>query len=409
MSEGTQLDLNKQTEDAAAYQNDSLRATKIGEKSEFEKDLMPVNPDDFSYALEHDMSSFQEGETITGTIRTIEKGGVIVDIGYKSDGFIPNHELTNDENESLIDTIEIGDKIKVVIEQLESKEGYTILSRKKAEQEENWNKLQELAKKRTPIQIKITGKIPGGLVGVYAGIRGFISASQVLTETEKDLMKFINQPLDVIIQHIDRKRRKVVFGKRMQKSKFSAEEIAQKIEQLEIGQVHPGTVENIKPFGAFVDIGGIEGLVHISELSWTRISNPADVLKVGDKVNVIILGIDKETQRISLGMKQLQADPWVQAKDTFQVGQWIDGSVSRIVPFGAFVKINENIEGLIHISELSTKRIANIEDFIKVGDPVHAKIIKLQPEEQRIGLSIKQAQESESTEKEHESVSITQS
>jgi len=332
---------------------------------------------------------FQEGDIIKGIVRSIEKAGVLLDISYKSDGFIANSEFSFDYDETPSSVLSPGDKVNVMIVKLESKEGYTVLSRKRAEYELAWGRLSKLAKTKETILVRVSSSVQGGLVVSYSGIKGFIPASQVAKEGEGDLAASMNQQLEVVVVQVDRKRRKVIFSNRVSKAKMNREEAQKLLESLEAGQVKEGRVTSIKDFGVFVDIGGVEGLVHISELSWSRVSHASELVKVGDEVRVFVLGVDKEAKRVSLGMKQLESDPWVKVSERYQVGQIVEGEITRIATFGSFMRLENNLEGLIHISELAHNHIERVEDVVKVGDKVKAKIIKLVPEEQRIGLSLK--------------------
>lgn len=399
MSEGTRIGEYKESAEVSSTassenQDSGFAATKIGEMSEFERSLMEFERSSdkeaqFADVMDRALVDFQEGDIIKGSVRSIEKAGVLLDISYKSDGFISNSEFSFDHDETPSSTLKPGDKVNVMIVKLESKEGYTVLSRKRAEYELAWNRLSKLAKTKDPVTVRVTSSVQGGLVVSYAGIKGFIPASQVSKEGDSDLSGFINQPLDVVVVQVDRKRRKVIFSNRVSKAKANKEEAQKVLDSLESGQIKDGRVTSVKDFGVFVDIGGVEGLVHISELSWSRVSHASELLKVGDTVRVFVLGVDKEAKRVSLGMKQLEEDPWVKVTERYQVGQLVEGEVTRIASFGAFMRLENNLEGLIHISELAHNHIERVEDVVKVGDKVRAKIIKLVPEEQRIGLSLK--------------------
>jgi small subunit ribosomal protein S1 len=413
MSEGTKIGEYKDNQDfSAAVKRESdtessaeLSATKIGEMSEFEKSLVqdqqskqpqqqpkeePSGGNELSFADEMDrlLMDYQEGDIIKGTVRSIEKSGVLVDIRYKSDGFISNSEFSNDPDVQPGDILNIGDEVSVFIEKLESKEGYTVLSRKKVEYEEAWSGLIDFTRSKEAVDVKITSKVQGGLVAEYYGIKGFVPASQVVKGAEEALDEFVGSTLNVIVLKADRRRRKVIFSHKLagQKNTGNRDEI---LSELEVGQVRDGRVSSIKDFGVFVDLGGVEGLVHISELSWSHVSHPGDIVKLGDEVRVFVLGVDKETGRISLGMKQLEPDPWVKVSENYAVGQVIKGKISRTMPFGAFITVEGSLEGLIHISELSYDHVDNVEDVVRPGDEVEARIIKLIPEEQKIGLSLK--------------------
>ncbi len=391
MSEGTRIgEETGATELSIASVVDAapvnLKPTKIGEASDFSQEF---GEGSFAEAMETMILDYQDGDVIKGTVRRIEKSGVMVDIAHKSEGYVSNAEFSFDPEDSPADIVKPGDEINVLILKLESKEGYTVLSRRRAEYEIAWNTLSRFAKTREIVSVRIVSKVEGGLVVSYNGIKGFIPASQVIREAEDSLESFIGQVMEVAVIQVDRKRRKVIFSNKVGKPKASREDIAKIIEGIEIGQVREGRITSIKDFGVFVDLGGVEGLVHISEISWSRVGHPSEVLKNGQTVKVFVLGVDKETNKISLGMKQLEADPWVHVAEKYQVGQSITGTVTRSVPFGAFVKIEDNLEGLIHISELSSQHVEKVEDVVKPGDSVKVKIIKLIPAEQRIGLSIK--------------------
>lgn len=403
------------SEESAEALSGELKPTKLGQMSEFEKSLYsetteePKTPkttpapeastdepemadliETFADAVEESVLDIEEGDIVTGTVRSIERGGVLVDIGYKSDGFIPNNELSHDSSVSAEDILKQGDSVVAQIDKLETREGYTMLSRKKAEYELIWNDAMESQKNKDQVEVYVTGKVEGGLVVTYKGLKGFIPSSHLAIET-KDLGEdIVGDKLTVNILHADRKRRKIVFTNRAQKNRPSQEETRAIIEGLEPGQIVDGRVTSIKDFGAFVDVGGVEGLVHISELSWARVSHPSDIIKVGQDVKVFILGVDKATSRISLGMKQLQSDPWASVSEKYNVGDFVDGQVSRITSFGAFMAIDQDLEGLVHISELSNDHVDQVSDVLTEGQKLRARIIKILPEEQKIGLSLRE-------------------
>lgn len=411
MSEGTKLGEFKesaefntavQTEEEAK-QEERLEATKRESEqvSDLEKQLLEEvenqkkessssSASDFDNMFEEAMSKplleYQEGDVVDATVRSVEKSGVLVDFGYKSDGYVMNNETTEEEN---ADTLNAGDPVTVLIEKLETKEGYAVLSIRKASVAKAWNNMMAYAKEKKIVSVKVTSKVQGGLVASYQGIKGFIPASQLLKEKGEDLEAFLGQTLEAAVLQADRRRKKVIFSHKIAASKKVKEESLKLLDEIEVGEVREGKVTSVKDFGVFVDIGGVEGLVHISELSWSRVMHPSDHVAVGEDVKVFILGIDKENNRISLGMKQLEPDPWVEVAQRYQVGQVVKGTISRTVPFGAFIEIENNLEGLIHISELSDKHVEKPEDVIVLGQEVEAKIIKLIPEEQKIGLSVK--------------------
>ena len=423
MSEGTSIgkvenieDFDVKDQDVPSPDNE-LKATKIGEMSEFEKSFISetdektaISQEDNAVVAEESQENaakkslkselekfldeetaqvfdYEDGDVIIGTVRSVEKSGVLVDFKFKSDGYVSNSELGHNE-EGQVETLEAGQKVPFYIEKLETKEGYSLLSRKKAQMEETWDFLTQAIKEREPINVQVNSKVDGGLVASYQSIKGFIPASQILKENDLGLEQFINSTMSVTVLQADRRRRKVIFSSKATKL-VDRKSINKIIEELEVGQIRKGKVTSIKKFGVFVDLGGVEGLIHISELSWSRVYNPSDIVSVDDEVDVFVLGVDKETKRISLGMKQLSEDPWVKAGNELAIGDVVEGQITRIVPFGAFIQINENIEGLIHISEISYEHIEKVESILNVGDSVKAKVIKLIIEEQKIGLTLK--------------------
>ena len=423
MSEGTSIgkvenieDFDVKDQDVPSPDNE-LKATKIGEMSEFEKSFISetdektaISQEDNAVVAEESQENaakkslkselekfldeetaqvfdYEDGDVIIGTVRSVEKSGVLVDFKFKSDGYVSNSELGHNE-EGQVETLEAGQKVPFYIEKLETKEGYSLLSRKKAQMEETWDFLTQAIKEREPINVQVNSKVDGGLVASYQSIKGFIPASQILKENDLGLEQFINSTMSVTVLQADRRRRKVIFSSKATKL-VDRKSVNKIIEELEVGQIRKGKVTSIKKFGVFVDLGGVEGLIHISELSWSRVYNPSDIVSVDDEVDVFVLGVDKETKRISLGMKQLSEDPWVKAGNELSIGDVVEGQITRIVPFGAFIQINENIEGLIHISEISYEHIEKVESILNVGDSVKAKVIKLIIEEQKIGLTLK--------------------
>ena len=334
--------------------------------------------------------NYTEGVIIKGVVRKIEKIGVMVDIKYKSEGLIPHDEISIDPAITAEQVIKEGQVIDVYIVALESREGYTILSKRRADFEVAWDEIFKSYKERKILEGKVTLAVRGGLVVDYKGIKGFIPASHVLRQSYEKLEDLVEKTIPIKTIQCDRKRKKVVFSHKIAAKIADEQGIKKPIESIETGQVLKGKVSSLKPFGAFIDLGGIEGLVHISELSWARVNHPREVLNVGDKVDVFVLGVDRENNKISLGIKQLQPDPWVSVHEKYHIGQVITGKITRIAAFGAFIEIEKGLEGLIHISELSDKPVKTPEDVVKPGDQVKAKIIKILADEQKIGLSIKE-------------------
>ena len=342
-------------------------------------------------AYEATFKSYKTGDIVKGTVVKVDPSGVLVDINYKSDGFIPPSELSDKSFSNINDIVKVGDKIDVLIEKLEDKEGYIVLSRRKAEYENKWRIVYEVYKTRRAIEAKVTSAVKGGLVVDYNGIRGFIPASQVAKETEDQIESLVGKTIPIKIIEINRRQGKVIMSHKIATGEKMRPDTSKVFDELEVGQVKHGTVTSLKNFGAFVDIGGVEGLIHLTELSWKRVNHPSDLLKVGQELDVFILGVDKENKKVALGLKELQPDPWVSAADLYKPGQIVKAKIARFVKFGAFAELEGNLEGLIHISEISDQPITRPEDVIAVGDVVDVKVLKVLPEEQKIGLSIKEA------------------
>lgn len=352
---------------------------KIEQKTEPRPEEKSIPKDDQAY--EKTFKDFKVGGIVTGTIVRIDPSGALVDISYKSDGFIESSELPPDSK--------IGSRINAMIEKLESKEGYVLLSKKKADFELKWHEAFDAYRNKTILEAKVTGAVKGGLVAEFDGMKGFIPASQVIKKAETSLEEFVKKTLPVKIIEINRRQGKVVFSHKLAASEHERKESAKLIEELEVGQVRKGIVKNLKNFGAFVDLGGIEGLIPISELSWKRVKHPSDILKSGQEIDVFVIGVDKIANKVSLGLKQLEQDPWSVAAEKYKTGQVVKAKVLRLAKFGAFVEIEEGLEGLIHLSELSKDRIEKPEQVVKPGDIVDVKILRILPDEQKIGLSIK--------------------
>ncbi|MBD97518.1 MAG: S1 RNA-binding domain-containing protein [Candidatus Marinamargulisbacteria bacterium] len=357
----------------------------------FEPDEMDEE-DFFGQAVNDLIVDYAIGQTVQGTVSSIEKEGILLDIGYKSDAFMPNNEIPKKTlvGDSL--TILPGDQVDVAIVKLETKEGYTLVSGKRAFFALAWQYLRDTAQSGDPLTVTVNNQVEGGLVAQFNTVKGFIPASHVVSGPDDALENYIGQSLEVVVLSVDQKKKKVVFSAKKARQRPTESQLKETDEffgQLDSGQVLSGTVTNIKDFGAFVDIGhSIEGLVHISELSWTRVRHPSDVIAVGDNVQVFVLGVSAENRRVSLGMKQLQPDPWLRAQTLYQEGDIVKGVVTRIATFGAFFELQHGIEGLIHISKFSTDRVENVSDVVSEGYKCKAKIIKFFPDKQKIGLSL---------------------
>jgi len=340
---------------------------------------------------EETFKEYQAGDIVKGTVIKVDPSGVLVDIKYKADGLIPPEELSEKPFSSPEEVVKVGEVIDVYIENLENKEGYVLLSKKRADYEKKWQLAYDAFRNKKLLEGKVLQALRGGLVVDCDGIRGFIPASQVAKRPEISLDSFVGQTLPVKVIEVNRRQGKIVLSHKLgagEKEKFAAEKL---LDELEVGQIRRGKVISLKSFGAFVDLGGIEGLIHLTELSWKRVKHPSEVLKLGDEIDVFVLGVDKINKKVALGLKELQPDPWVTAAELYKPGQIVKAKILRFAKFGAFAELENGLEGLIHISEISKEPVSKPEDAVKIGDIVEVKILRVIPEEQKIGLSIKEA------------------
>ncbi|MBU0630764.1 MAG: S1 RNA-binding domain-containing protein [Candidatus Margulisbacteria bacterium] len=357
------------------------------------KPAVPANSYDATF------NEYKAGDIVKGKVVKVDQTGVLVDIKYKSDGLILPGELSLHPYTSVDEVVKVGEIIEVFIEKLESKEGYVILSKARADHERHWKIAMNAFRNKTLLEGKVLQALKGGLVVDCDGLRGFVPASQVNKRPEETFESFVGQNIPLKIIEVNRHQGKIILSHRLAAGDKEKEDHNKLINELEVGQIRKGKVVSLKNFGAFVDLGGIEGLVHLSELSWKRVKHPSEVVKLGDEVEVFVLGVDKANKKVALGMRQLQPDPWASATEHFKSGQIIKVKILRFAKFGAFVELGHGLEGLIHISELSKEPVATPEEAkhpdgttIKLGDVVDAKILRVIPDEQRIGLSVKQVQ-----------------
>ncbi|WP_407311037.1 bifunctional 4-hydroxy-3-methylbut-2-enyl diphosphate reductase/30S ribosomal protein S1 [Desulfosporosinus sp. SB140] len=343
-----------------------------------------------------DMSSwdagFQElhlGAQVTGKVVKITNDEIFVDIGWKSEGVIPLTELRVARQTRPEDVVAIGDEITAVVIRVENSEGHTVLSKRKADEAGAQDRLKHLAESKEEIQAQVIEVVKGGLV-VDVGMRGFVPASQIQLGYVEDLNQFLGQTLRLRMIEFDPGKRKVILS---QKSILEEEKAVKRkhlLETLKEGDVVTGVVRRMADFGVFVDIDGLDGLLHISDMAYSRIKHPSELLKLGDEVEVQVLKLDQETGKLSLGLKQLKESPWDQAAQKYPLGSIVTGKVVRIVTFGAFVQLEDGVDGLIHISQISDRRVNKVEEVLKIGDMVSAKVIECKPEAKRISLSIRE-------------------
>ncbi|MDZ4654368.1 MAG: 30S ribosomal protein S1 [Coriobacteriia bacterium] len=338
------------------------------------------------------ITDFDDGDLVRGTVVQVERDEVLLDIGYKSEGVIPARELSIRKDADPKDLVSLGDEIEALVLQKEDKDGRLILSKKRAAYERAWVQVEEKFNSGENVDGEVIEVVKGGLI-LDIGLRGFLPASLVDLRRVKDLHSFLGDRLECRVIEMDRNRNNVVLSRRVVLEEDRKQERTEILEKLKKGQILPGAVSSIVDFGAFVDLGGIDGLVHISELSWSHVNHPSEVVSVGDKVEVQVLDVDLDRERISLGLKQTQDDPWKQLVKNFEVGALVGGKVTKIVPFGAFVEIGNGVEGLVHISEMAKGHVETPEDVVTVGGEVQTKIMDIDLDRRRISLSIRAANE----------------
>jgi small subunit ribosomal protein S1 len=334
------------------------------------------------------LTDFKEGDVVSGKVVRIDNDEVLVDIGYKSEGVIPANELSIRKSVDTHDEVSIGEEVDALVLTKEDQEGRLILSRKRARFEKAWRRIEESAEAGSPVEGTVIEVVKGGLI-VDLGVRGFLPASLVDIRRVANLDEFMSTQIECKVIELNRSRNNVVLSRRAVLEEERKEVRQQILDRLEPGKIVEGTVSNIVEFGAFVDLEGIDGLIHISELSWSHVNHPSEVVSIGDQVNVKVLDIDRDRQRISLGLKQTQADPWQQVVDTFSVGDETTGQVTKCVQFGAFVEIQDGVEGLVHISELADRHVENPREVVEPGMNVVVKFLEIDDERRRVSLSMK--------------------
>lgn len=354
---------------------------------------LAINEGEGELTYENTFNDLQEDTIVEGTVVKVDSNEVLVNIGYKSDGIIPVNELSNIAFDSPEEIVKVGDKINVYIIRLEDKDGNVILSKKKADAINAWSSIEEAYKKEEHIKGIVTEVVKGGVLADVNGIRGFIPASHLDLKYVPDLNVFLNQELELIIIEMDSKKNRVVLSHKLVLEK-EREKLKEKTwANIEEGHTIKGVVKRLTDFGAFVDIGGVDGLIHISDLAWHKIKHPSEIVSEEQEVEVIVLKVDKERGRISLGLKQIMPNPWDEIDKKYKVGSIIEGKVVKLVSFGAFVEIEPGVEGLVHISQISQDHISNPSDVLKEGDTVKIKIMDINVNEKRMSLSIKEAQD----------------
>jgi small subunit ribosomal protein S1 len=335
-------------------------------------------------ALRHSELRFAPGQIVKGIVIEVRPREVLVDIGYKSEGIISCSEFED------ISVVKVGDEVPIYIEKLEDRDGMVVVSKEKAEFKQNWEKILSVSTEGGTISGKVKAVVKGGLL-VNVGVEAFLPASQVDIVPPKNLQVYVGNTYDFKIVKINQDRQNIVLSRRELIEAERAERRSRLLQEMTPGDIRKGTVKNITDFGAFIDLNGLDGLLHITDMSWGRIGHPSEILKVGQEIDVVVLDVNKEKERVSLGLKQKLQNPWENIEAKYQVGQKVKGKVVNLVPYGAFVEIEPGVEGLVHVTELSwTKRIAKPSDVLKQGQEIEASVLGINRDEQKISLGIRQ-------------------
>ncbi|OKL50033.1 30S ribosomal protein S1 [Boudabousia marimammalium] len=348
--------------------------------------------EDLLAAIDSTIKYFNDGDIVEGTIVKVDHDEVLLDIGYKTEGVILSRELSIKHDVSPEEIVHVGDTIEALVLQKEDKDGRLMLSKKRAQYERAWGAIEKIKEEDGVVKGSVIEVVKGGLI-LDIGLRGFLPASLVEMRRVRDLAPYIGRELEAKIIELDKNRNNVVLSRRSWLEQTQSEVRSHFLNTLQKGQVRTGVVSSIVNFGAFVDLGGVDGLVHVSELSWKHIDHPGEVVEVGQEVTVEVLDVDMDRERVSLSLKATQEDPWQTFARTHAIGQVVPGKVTKLVPFGAFVHVEDGIEGLVHISELAQRHVELPEQVVKVGTPVFVKVIDIDLERRRISLSLKQANE----------------
>ncbi|MFM6963831.1 MAG: 30S ribosomal protein S1 [Micrococcales bacterium] len=348
--------------------------------------------EDFLAAVEATLKFFNDGDLIEGTVVKIDRDEVLLDVGYKTEGVIPSRELSIRHDADPSEIVSVGDSIEALVLQKEDKEGRLILSKKRAQYERAWGDVEKVKEADGTVTGVVIEVVKGGLI-VDIGLRGFLPASLIELRRVRDLGPYLGQKVEAKILELDKNRNNVVLSRRALLEQSQSANRSTFLNDLAKGQIRTGVVSSIVNFGAFIDLGGVDGLVHVSELSWKHIEHASEVVEIGQEVTVEVLEVDQERERVSLSLKATQEDPWQVFARTHAIGQYAPGKVTKLVPFGAFVRVADGIEGLVHISELSSKHIELAEQIVSVNQDVFVKVIDIDLDRRRISLSLKQANE----------------
>ena len=357
-----------------------------------------LNMNDLMDEIEKSLRLPRGGEIVTGKVHQVTDKEVIVNLGCKKDGILPISEVSLEEGQTLADAFKVDDEIKAKVIKTDDGDGGILLSKKKLEISANWEEIVKALEDKTVLEVKVTRPVNGGVIAEYKEVSGFIPLSQLSDHYVENAEEFVGQTMEVRVSRVDQRRNRAVFSHKLFLNEEKDKLVAEIWENLNVDDVVEGTVMRFTDYGAFVDIGGIDGLLHISEISWGKLKHPQEVLSIGQKINVKVLSMNAEKGKISLGLKQNQPEPWSVIDENYQVGQVIEGKVVQIKDYGAFVELEPGLDGLVHISEVAHKRVNDIADELTVGQTVDAKILDIDTERKRISLSIKALTEPEEAE-----------
>ncbi len=349
-----------------------------------------LSADAFAEAVDRTVFDFKEGDIVAGTVVRVDPDEALIDIGYKSEGVVPANELSIRNSANPADVVSVGDQIEALVMQKEDESGRLVLSKKRAQYERAWGRIERVMAEGGTVSGPVIEVVKGGLI-VDIGLRGFLPASLVDLRRVRDLNPFIGEIIEAKVIELDRNRNNVVLSRRAYLEEAQAEQRQAFLSDLQPGDVRDGVVSSVVNFGAFVDLGGMDGLVHVSELSWQHVSHPSEIVTVGDKVKVRVLEVDRDRERISLSIRQTQEDPWDTFAREVEPGTIIDGAVTKTVPFGAFVSVGDGVEGLVHVSEIAIHHVDSPELELSIGQAVRVKVTEIDPDRRRVSLSIKQA------------------
>lgn len=357
---------------------------------------------DFMDEIDASLRLPRTGEIVDGKVHQVTEKEIIVNMGCKKDGILPVEEITLEEGKKLTDLFEVGDEIQAKVIKTDDGDGGILLSKKKLEINEHWNEITEALENKSIINVKVVRQVNGGVIAAYKEVTGFIPLSQLSDKFVENADEFLGQTMDVKVSRVDQKRNRAVFSRKAVLNEERQKRIAAVWESLNVDDIVEGTVMRFTDYGAFIDLGGIDGLLHISEISWGKLKHPQEVLQIGDRVKVKILSMNEEKGKISLGLKQTTPEPWSVIDVNYHVGEIVSGKVVQIKEYGAFVELEPGLDGLVHISEVAHKRVGNIADELSIGQVVNAKILDIDKERKRISLSIKEATDVEDAAAEEE-------